>query len=170
MISLWIGEGLRGLRARLAAGPARRAVYWGAAAVTLLMLAINYPRVDLSGNLVTRRYAEAVFRELPADALVVGAWIDITPLQYLQVVEGQRTDVRLFDYGLYALHRRAAMVADGMDEDETWRITDTQIRQVVAEHLAGGHPAFSLSENAILETEFELEPFSRWLYRITPAR
>jgi hypothetical protein len=85
------------------------------------------------------------------------------------VVEGRRRDVRLFDYGLYGLHRRAAMVARGMAEQDTWRITDDQIRQVVAEHIGSGKPAYSLGRNTILEVAFELRPFSKWLYMISPT-
>lgn len=169
VLSLWIADGLRGLQDRLAKGALRRAVAWGSTALLLVMLVSNYPRVDLSGNWITRRYAEEVFQQVPPDALIVGAWIDITPLQYLQVVEGQRPDVRLFDYGLYSLHRRAAMEAGGIPPEDTWRITNDQIRQVVSEQLSNGGPAFSLGENSILESQFDLQQVSKWLYAITPA-
>lgn len=168
IMSLWIAGGLSGLQDRLAAGVPRQVVSWAAGVLLVLMLVLTFPRVDLSDNWITRQYAEEVFQQVPQEAFIIGGWIDIVPLKYLQIVESQRQDVTLFDYGLFLLGRQSALQESGMSQQDAWRISHREIRQVVASQISRGRPAFSLGENPILEPAFTLEPISEWLYAITP--
>jgi len=136
----------------------------------ILMVILNFPRVDLSDNWITRNFAEDVFREVPPESLIIGHWVDLTPLAYLREVEGQRPDVILFDYSVYSLRREVELHADGFSMVATWYITKNEIYQVVEDHLARGQHAFSLGENPMFEAAFDQEPFSDWLYAITPAK
>lgn len=154
IVSLWIAMGLRGLQDRL--GRAGAAVGWGAVAVIAAMLFVNYPRVNLADNWTAREYAETVFRDVPPDSLVVGSWIDITPLEYLQVAEGKRPDVTLFDYGLYGLGRRAKLRAQSFDEENIRRITQLEIRRIVADALSAGRPVYALESSSLLGEQFSL--------------
>lgn len=59
------------------------------------MLLINFPLLDLGDDDSVRVHAEHVMAAIPADAVVIGHWWDIVPLQYLQLVEDQRPDLAL---------------------------------------------------------------------------
>jgi hypothetical protein len=167
VLSLWMAQGLQGLQERLADSRSQAVIPWGVGVVVIVMLILNYPRVDLSHNLITRKYAEEVFQQAPVGAFISGEWIDITPLEYLQVVEGRRPDVTLFDYGLYSLGRMAALKAHGLSQEDIWRIPQEEIRQMVTDQLSNGRPVFSLEENPILKPAFNVQPFTKWLYTVT---
>ena len=64
-------------------------------ALPLVALAINYSLVDLSSEQRPRDQATELFAAAEPNAVVVGRWIDISPLLYLQKVEHQRPDVLL---------------------------------------------------------------------------
>jgi hypothetical protein len=66
-----------------------------------LALVTNFAAVDLSGNTSVRNHAQAVLESLPQDAVVAGYWADITPLQYLQFVENQRPDLKIYDLFMF---------------------------------------------------------------------
>jgi len=67
-----------------------------------ILLTINFPLLDLSSDRTVRIRAESLMAEIPADAVVLGHWWDIVPLQYLQIVENQRTDLTLRNQFLYS--------------------------------------------------------------------
>jgi hypothetical protein len=67
----------------------------------VLLLAFYFPRVDLSGETSARQRAEAVMRQVPAEAIILGQWHDIVPVQYLYYVEGKRPDLRLYNLFLF---------------------------------------------------------------------
>jgi hypothetical protein len=169
VLSLWMAQGLRALHDRLQGTGSERSVSGAAALLVAAMLVLNYPRVDLSNNWITRQYAEAVLKQVSPGALIVGAWIEITPLEYLQIVEGQRPDVTLFDYGLYIQSRTAALVSRGLPLSEARRIPRNEIRRVISDQLSKGRPAYSLDKNTIVLPAFELVPVSDWHYAIQPV-
>ena len=160
VVALWLGAGLKWLSERLPAAP------WGAVVVLGLMLFFNYPRVDLSGNTITRDFATRQLRAVPSNAVIIGGWIDITPLQYLQVVEGQRPDVVLFDFGLYTLGRRAALRSQNAEGPARQQIIAEEIVQRVNDDLAAGRPVFSLGPIPLLEVHFALTAEGD-LFRVT---
>lgn len=166
IFSLWIASGIRGLREGVQAGMPRVALTLGLAGVLLVMGVTTFPRADLSGHRLTRQFAEQVLEQVPPGAVVVGGWVDITPLGYLQVVEGWRPDVRLFDYGLYILGRQSRLQQSGLSTSEARRIAYEEIRLEVGRALSTGKPVYSLGENFILEPAFELEPYSEWLFTV----
>ena len=74
------------------------AVRWTARAVVLAAclasLASHLPSYRLlSDSRDARRYAEALLNDAPADAAILASWHWVTPLWYLQQVEGLRPDV-----------------------------------------------------------------------------
>ena len=150
VVALWLGAGLKWLSERL---PTAR---WGVVAVLAVMLIFNYPRVDLSGDTVTRDFAARQLRAVPRNAVIIGGWIDITPLQYLQVVEGQRPDVMVFDFGLYTLGRRAALRSQNVDGPAMQEIIAEEIVRRVNDDLVAGRPVFSLGPIPLLEAHFAL--------------
>lgn len=102
---LWLGIGLQTLldwvqqdRARKAL---ERAAVWlmqGAIAVSVLVaMAWSWQYVDLSGDWSTRRQGEATMNWVEPDALVFGWWDTAPLLEYLQLVEGLRPDVKVIN-------------------------------------------------------------------------
>jgi hypothetical protein len=59
------------------------------------LLALNFSRVDLSADWSARRRGEQILASLPPAAAYLGSWVDVPILQYLQLVEGSRPDVRI---------------------------------------------------------------------------
>ena len=159
VVSVWMAIGIERLLAWAARGGARlprRAVALGAAAVVAVLAVTNYPRVDLGGNDSVRRYAEAVLGEVAPHAFIIGGWSHITPLAYLQVVEGRRPDVRLFDWGLYGLGRRAKLRAQGFPPREVWNRSLDEILVIAQRELLAGRPVYSLEDNRLLRESFAL--------------
>lgn len=168
ILSLWISGGIQGILERISADKLKLTVRWSSVGLIVLMLILNYPRVDLSDNRITRQFAEEVFQEAPSNSLLVGHWVDTTPLEYLRMVEGQRPDVIIFDYSVYGLRRLWELEAKGYTQATAWYIIKNEIYQAVEDHLASGQAAYSIGENPILESAFDQEQISNWLYVIAP--
>lgn len=99
--ALWIGLGLQGLLAWADQVEPNHIRVLGRRIFTILILggvlmalAWNWSVVDLSGDWTSRQRGEEILRNAGKNALVFGWW-DVAPVvQYLQLVEGQRPDVR----------------------------------------------------------------------------
>jgi hypothetical protein len=63
----------------------------------IALCCINYTYVDLSEDDRARTQAQAFLDDAAPNALVVGWWTEITPLHYLQYVEGQRPDLLMIN-------------------------------------------------------------------------
>jgi len=63
----------------------------------VIFLIVNFPLIKPGSNTEIRERSEALFEQIPPDAAVFGVWWDIVPLQYLQIVEGQRDDLALYN-------------------------------------------------------------------------
>jgi hypothetical protein len=85
-------------------------------------VALNHGRVDISNDWSARIRGELLLNWLPADTLYVGTWADAALIDYLQLVEGMRPDVRLANVFLVRGSRR---------------------RGLVDEHLGRGLPVFA---------------------------
>jgi hypothetical protein len=70
-------------------------------ALATLLLVVNFPRLDLSDDTGVRDNATATLQYLPQDSVVFGKWLDVVPLQYLQIVEDKHTDVRVYNLRLF---------------------------------------------------------------------
>lgn len=64
------------------------------AASVILALAWNWRIVDLSGDWSTRQRGEAILKQAEAGGLIFGWWDTVPVVQYLQLVEGKRPDLR----------------------------------------------------------------------------
>lgn len=64
-------------------------------ALPLVMAAVHWPLLDLSHDDLARERSEAIMSTAEPGALIAGSWTDIAPIEYLQIVEGQRSDVAL---------------------------------------------------------------------------
>ncbi len=98
--ALWIAVGFRTLVDWAAEMRTRVAALAPAALLALAVipaLLINAPRVDVSRDRRARELAEDLLRRVEPDAIVLGWWASIPPMQYLQIVEGWRPDVVLIN-------------------------------------------------------------------------
>jgi len=95
----WLASRLAFDASRLTFDALRRAVIF---LVTLLLLAVcafllwtNFPRNDQSNNdAADARWQEILAQPLEPDALIMGPWEDLTPLEYYQYVENARRDLK----------------------------------------------------------------------------
>ncbi len=162
VLAFWIGEALNAGVARLTAGESRWPVGWLAPAVTVLIVGwlawSTYPRVDLSRYDEPRRFGERVLREAPRDALIVGFWLNVTPLIYLQSVEGVRPDVEIFDWGTYGLSRQDAFIAAGVPSRKARDMARDLIRDRVEIELYTGRTVLALEGDDVLTDRFTLVP------------
>ncbi|NLS77023.1 MAG: DUF2723 domain-containing protein [Chloroflexi bacterium] len=97
--------------------------------------------IELSRDTSTRDQAEALLREAPPNAMVLANWHQVTPLWYLQLVEGIRPDVQV-DY----------VYPEGA----------TPNHQVWARRIAEG-----LAQRPVLVTNYE-QAFADLPYRFVP--
>lgn len=71
-------------------------------AVVLLAIGWNWRLADQSNDWSARRRGEAILEELQPDALLFGWWQTVPIVEYLQMVEGQRPDVKAINRFLIA--------------------------------------------------------------------
>lgn len=110
LVALWAAEGLARLRRRAAlrASPQARPVPWltaGLAAGLVAATALNWGAVSLRESTRVYSYGRALLDQLPPGATVVSTWVSTAMIDYLQVVEGRRPDVRSLSLELYLLGR-----------------------------------------------------------------
>jgi hypothetical protein len=75
--------------------------------VALSMLIVNWRSVDRSYDWLAHKYSELVLEMVEPNSLIIAQWTTATPLEYMIIVEGRRSDVEIFDRGLYYLGARA---------------------------------------------------------------
>jgi hypothetical protein len=76
---------------------AGHAVALAAAAFAVMLIAVNLPAVDKSGDRSARTYVDTLFAALPADAVILSFWGTSPPLWHAQLVLGERPDVLVVD-------------------------------------------------------------------------
>jgi hypothetical protein len=99
--ALWLGVGyealLKWMKRDVASPPLSGLVRGLLVGVVVLAIGRNWSLVDLSEDWSTREQSEAILAEVEPNALVFGWWDTVPGLQYLQLVEGQRPDVRVIN-------------------------------------------------------------------------
>jgi 4-amino-4-deoxy-L-arabinose transferase-like glycosyltransferase len=147
--ALWAAVGIvvvgrmLGMAARDVKLPAR--VWAAALLLPLVALVMNYSLVDLSSDRRTREDATQFLALAEPGAMIVGRWIDVAPMEYLQVVEGQRQDVTL-------IHRGTLDRAGLLD---------------LARRNVGERPFYLVGPPGALAGEFDLVPVATG-YRVFP--
>lgn len=92
------------------------------AACVCLLLAVNWPKLDLSHDQSARDFGVLLGSKMKQGAVFFGLWEQMPILEYLQVVEQWRTDISLHN-------------AVFLDQD--------RIRKIVAEGTAEGRPIYT---------------------------
>jgi hypothetical protein len=120
-------------------------VWTAALLLPLVALVMNYSLLDLSSDRRSREDATQFLALAEPGAMIVGRWIDVAPMEYLQVVEGQRQDVTL-------IHRGTLDRAGLLD---------------LARRNAGERPFYLVGPPGPLAGEFDLVPVATG-YRVLP--
>lgn len=100
IFALWLGIGLDGFSRWLHHDPSLfnelvlRFIQVSFVALVALAVIWNWLRVDLSENYSVRDDALSLLTRLEPNALILGDWTIIPPIEYLQIVEKQRPDVQ----------------------------------------------------------------------------
>ncbi len=138
------------------------------AAVGLLLIglaAVNYPQVDRSHDRADRERAEVVLDDAEPGALIAAEWSTATPLKYLQIVEGQRPDVEIFDWGLFGLGRLAYYRERNLPADAAQRFWVRDAADILEQAQQEGRPVYAVDEYEVFEEYFIMTPESG-IYRV----
>lgn len=138
--SIWIGLGVWGLQDLL-----KRKIlpsYEMLAANTLLFLAMssllfNFSYVDISQDWSARKLGEDILETLKPNSMYFGSWVDVPILEYLQVVEGKRSDIETRNLIF-------------MKQDESTRLAEG--------YLLTGNAVYTSTSNWFDETKFIYVP------------
>jgi 4-amino-4-deoxy-L-arabinose transferase-like glycosyltransferase len=96
--AVWIAEGWAWIIGWLRAQPAGAkspspAWAWALTLLATVALLVNGPLLNVRDDTRARDRAEAILEAAEPQAIVFGWWTSAPPMQYLQIVEGQRPDV-----------------------------------------------------------------------------
>lgn len=98
--AIWLAFGLQWLLEWVQDQPEIALREWGYRVICIAIvcavggsMVVNWGQVDLRNDYTTRLRGEWILREVPRNAVVFGWWETVPVVQYLQMVEGQRTDV-----------------------------------------------------------------------------
>jgi 4-amino-4-deoxy-L-arabinose transferase-like glycosyltransferase len=149
MCALAAGAGAAALLALARSSLARPALYRAVAlfvlTVPFLLVAANGRLVNVSEDYRAREQSVALFRAVEPDAIVVGWWTDIAPLEYLQQVEGQRPDVSLV---------------------HSWAVNGQFLIDLATANVPE-RAMYVMHDEPALRGRFELAPVGQW-YRVEP--
>ncbi len=125
---LWAGVLAVGLKALLDNFPPllKTALLVG---LPLLMLAVNFPLLDLSDETSVRERSEALLENLPSDARVFGEWRTMSPLAYYQIVQRERPDLHLYNLFLFPKSDLRIFVEANLARGETVIFTEGEYAQ-----------------------------------------
>lgn len=134
--------------------PLRTALIPGAICLlALISLVINYDWADQSHNRQASQFAGQLLDEVLPSAFVFTQWTWATPLEYLQIVEGRRLDVTVFDQGLYSLaiwgQLRDRQVPDSLASEQI----NARLVEVVGQALKS-RPVYATDMDPVLAKHF----------------
>lgn len=95
----------------------------------LLMLAVNFPLLDLSDETSVQERSEALLENLPSDARVFGEWRTMSPLAYYQIVQRERPDLHLYNLFLFPKSELRIFVEASLARGETVIFTEGEYAQ-----------------------------------------
>ncbi len=137
------------------------------ACVMVLLLAINWSAADRSNDWSTYVLASEILDEVEEDALILTQWTIATPLHYLQLVEGQKPDVRIFDRGLLALGIRDTLTRTGDISNKELNARINEQLKTMVEDTFSGREVYITEDDPLLRSLFCYDNVGQSLYRIT---
>ena len=110
----WVGRRTEAKNARFVTGATRSLQFMMVAAVFFAMI-WNWPLVDLSDDRSARLRAERILESVPPDSLIIGWWDTVPLVEYMQLVEGRRQDIKALNRFLIRVDDLRELVMREMD-------------------------------------------------------
>jgi len=131
--------------------------------IITILIATNWNYANRRDDLHAYSFAQQVMANVEENALILAQWTSATPLEYLQIVEGQRPDVEILDRGLLALgvRDRIAQLEFQLTPDY-----ETIILSRIDEALQS-RPVYVIEEDPIILMHYCLERTEPSIYRVT---
>jgi hypothetical protein len=117
---IWFGLGIYTLSERFTLSHrVKNVTIWSTLvlALTLSNLVINFSYANKGQDWSARERGEEIFAALEPKAIYLGSWIDIPILEYLQIVESQRPDVKLVNVVFTSDSQGLLVVTRGLYDD-----------------------------------------------------
>jgi prepilin signal peptidase PulO-like enzyme (type II secretory pathway) len=127
---------------------------------------LNWESVDRSADYSAYVFADAVMEQVADDAFIVAQWTSATPLEYMQIVEGRRPDVEVFDRGLFILGIRDQLVRGGQQDQLA---VEDAIEDALIERIRGQlqqRPVYLIEDDPFLRAHFCLVRQQNDIYRL----
>jgi hypothetical protein len=127
-----------------------------------ILVATNWNYANRRDDAHAYSFAQQVMANVEENALILAQWTSATPLEYLQIVEGQRPDVEILDRGLLALgvRDRIAQLEFPLTPDY-----ETIILSRIDEALQS-RPVYVIEEDPIIMKHYCLEKTEPSIYRV----
>ncbi len=118
--TVWMAEGfawlVRWVQAQRGAQKRSAAWAWGLAALAVIALVVNAPLVNVRDDTRARDRAQAALAQAGPDAIILGWWTSTPPMQYLQLVEGQRQDVLVINRFLIGAEEMYTLIDNSLGQ------------------------------------------------------
>ncbi len=102
------------------------------------------------------------------NALVLAQWTSATPLEYAQIVEGRRPDVKILDRGLLGLAVRDQLKREGIaTSDEYGPFAVAVLTERVREEL-NERPVYIMEDDPIFRESFCYERLEENIFKLLP--
>jgi len=133
-----------------------------------MLLVMNWRWADLSKADMPERSARLILRSLPADAFIAGPWSETVVLEYVQLVEGVRPDVEIFNRSRYEVAQYYSFWAQGMHADDILRNVHARERELIRS-AAAARPVFDLQYVPSLARTLEYRPVGP-MFQVEPYK
>jgi hypothetical protein len=145
---------------------------WGVgflmASMVGMSLVMNWRWADLSNLDMPERSAKLILRSLPPDAFIAGPWSETVVLEYVQLVEGIRPDVEIFNRSRFEVAQYYGFWAQGMPTSDILRNVHVRERDRIRS-AAATRPVFDLQFVPSLARTLEYRPVGP-LFRVEPYK
>lgn len=164
----WVLAEIQRRAVRLGAPPNLAAVGFGVVlgSMVALTLMMNWRWADLSHVDMPERQARLVLRSLPKNAFIAGPWSEAVVLEYVQIVEGLRPDVRIFNRSRFEVAEYYRYWSKGMTVSDVLRNVHAREAFVIRSATAEG-PVYDLEYVASLARTFEYKPVGA-MFQVEP--
>ena len=175
--ALWLAVGavsalawLSHILHRLPSG--RRVVVRVAQASLLLAVVLtgclNFPWMDRSDHYGSEVMARQVLESLEPDAMVVGTWSSAVVLEYLQVVEGLRPDVEIFNRSRFEVAEYYRHWKEGVPPAEILARVQDGVRAIF-EAAAQKRSLYGVEYDPMLASAYEYRPMGA-VFQLVPRQ
>lgn len=118
---------------------------------------LNWRWVDMHDANAFSRYARTVLSASEPNALVIAPWSQAVVLEYFQVVEGQRPDIKVVNSSRMNVAIYYELWSRGYGREEILRIIAEKGVALINDHI-GTRPVYSLDYDATLSAQYEYMP------------